>query len=79
MVGIARLVYSILLTNENETNDRDPITGSEDRIIGADDSRVIGYFFFFQSGVQKEMYRSLNSHVKIIRTYNSTNSIPYDV
>lgn len=46
MVGIARLVYSILLTNENETNDRDPITGSEDRIIGADDSRVIGYFFF---------------------------------
>lgn len=42
-------MYSILplLTNENETNDRDPITGSEDRIIGADDSRVIGYFFFF--------------------------------
>lgn len=75
-------MYSILplLTNENETNDRDPITGSEDRIIGADDSRVIGYFFFFfQSGVQKEMYYSLNSHVKIIRTYNSTNSIPYDV
>lgn len=53
MVGIARLVYSILLTNENETNDRDPITGSEDRIIGADDSRVIGYFFFFNPEFRK--------------------------
>lgn len=33
--------------NENETNDGDPITGFEDRIIGADDSRLRTRYWIF--------------------------------
>lgn len=72
-MGGGTLVYSIPNENENEnkTNDGDPIAGFEDRIIGTDDSHVIGLFFFFfflipSSG--KKCIISLKSHVKIIPT-----------